>query len=120
MPDIPDISTDNINISDVNIPEVRDWIVNPPTALPPSVPVTSQVGIPIVDVPGCVEAHESNNNSNTVGVDDENGLVTYCDAGMPSFYPLDYDTNKMDFTYENSSPTCVSYKATRSRHTRDP
>jgi len=104
MPDIPDISTDNINISDVNIPEVRDWVVNPPTALPPNVPVTTQVGIPIVDVPGCVEAHESNNNSNTVGVDDENGLVTYCDAGMPSFNPLDYDTNKMDFTYETPVP----------------
>lgn len=104
MPDIPDISTDNINISDVNIPEVRDWVVNPPMALPPNVPVTTQVGIPIVDVPGCVEAHESNNNSNTVGVDDENGLVTYCDAGMPSFNPLDYDTNKMDFTYETPVP----------------
>ena len=102
--EIRDIRLDDVTIGDLRIPEVRDWIVNPPTALPPSVPVTSQVGIPIVDVPGCVEAHESNNNSNTVGVDDENGLVTYCDAGMPSFNPLDYDTNKMDFTYETPVP----------------
>ena len=102
--DIRDIQIDNLDIGDLRIPEVRDWIVNPPTAIPPNVPVTTQVGIPIVDVPGCVEAHESNNNSNTVGVDDENGLVTYCDAGMPSFNPLDYDTNKMDFTYETPVP----------------
>lgn len=104
MPDIPDISTNDINIRDLSIPEVRDWVVNPPMALPPVVPATSQVGVPIIDVPGCVEAHESNNNSNTVGVDDENGLVTYCDAGMPSFNPLDYDTNKMDFTYDTPVP----------------
>lgn len=102
--EIRDIQIDDLDIGDLRIPEVRDWIVNPPTALPPNVPVTTQVGIPIVDVPGCVEAHESNNNSNTVGVDDENGLVTYCDAGMPSFNPLDYDTNKMDFTYETPVP----------------
>ena len=102
--EIRDIRIDDLDIGDLRIPEVRDWIVNPPTALPPNVPVTTQVGIPIVDVPGCVEAHESNNNSNTVGVDDENGLVTYCDAGMPSFNPLDYDTNKMDFTYETPVP----------------
>ena len=102
--EIRDIRLDDIDIGDVKIPEVRDWIVNPPTALPPSIPVTEQVGVPIVDIPGCVEAHESNNNSNTVGVDDENGLVTYCDAGVPSFNPLDYDTNKMDFEYETPVP----------------
>lgn len=102
--EIRDIQIDNLDIGDLRIPEVRDWIVNPPTALPPNVPITQQVGVPIVDVPGCVEAHESNNNSKTVGVDDENGLVTYCDAGMPSFNPLDYDTNKMDFEYDTPVP----------------
>ena len=106
--EIKDIQIDDLNIGDLRIPEVRDWIVNPPTAVPPSVPITEQVGVPIVDVPGCVEAHESNNNSNTVGVDDENGLVTYCDAGMPSFNPLDYDTNKMDFEYDTPVPPVKS------------
>jgi len=108
--EIRDIRLDDIDIGDVKIPEVRDWIVNPPTALPPSIPVTEQVGVPIVDIPGCVEAHESNNNSNTVGVDDENGLVTYCDAGVPSFNPLDYDTNKMDFEYETPVPPVAPTK----------
>ena len=108
--EIRDIRLDDIDIGDVKIPEVRDWIVTPPTALPPSIPVTEQVGVPIVDIPGCVEAHESNNNSNTVGVDDENGLVTYCDAGVPSFNPLDYDTNKMDFEYETPVPPVAPTK----------
>ena len=102
--DIPEISTNTIDIRDTTIPEVRDWAVTAPTAIPPYSPIVEQVGVPIVNIPGCVEAHESNNNSNTVGVDDENGLVTYCDAGVPSFNPLDYDANKLDFEYETPVP----------------
>ena len=108
--EIRDIRLDDIDIGDVKIPEVRDWVVSPPTAVPASTPIVNQVGVPIVDIPGCVEAHESNNNSNTVGVDDENGLVTYCDAGVPSFNPLDYDTNKMDFEYETPVPPVAPTK----------
>ena len=108
--EIPDISTKGIDIRDVTIPEVRDWAVSAPTAIPPASPIVDQVGVPIVDIPGCVEAHESNNKSNTVGVDDENGLVTYCDAGVPSFNPLDYDTNKMDFEYETPVPPVAPTK----------
>tara|TARA_B100001939_G_scaffold338605_1_gene344381 strand:- start:962 stop:1735 length:774 start_codon:yes stop_codon:yes gene_type:complete len=102
--EIRDIRLDDIDIGDIKIPEVRDWVVSPPTAVPAATPIVNQVGVPIVDIPGCVEAHESNNKSNTVGVDDENGLVTYCDAGVPSFNPLDYDANKMDFEYETPVP----------------
>ena len=102
--EIRDIRLDDIDIGEIKIPEVRDWVVSPPTAVPAATPIVNQVGVPIVDIPGCVEAHESNNKSNTVGVDDENGLVTYCDAGVPSFNPLDYDANKMDFEYETPVP----------------
>lgn len=108
--EIPDISTKGIDIRDTTIPEVRDWAVTAPTAIPPYSPIVEQVGVPIVNIPGCVEAHESNNNSNTVGVDDENGLVTYCDAGVPSFNPLDYDANKMDFEYETPVPPVAPTK----------
>ena len=108
--EIRDIRLDDIDIGDIKIPEVRDWVVSPPAAVPAASPIVDQVGVPIVDIPGCVEAHESNNKSNTVGVDDENGLVTYCDAGVPSFNPLDYDTNKMDFEYETPVPPVAPTK----------
>ena len=108
--DIPEIGTNTIDIRDATIPEVRDWVVSPPTAVPAATPIVNQVGVPIVDIPGCVEAHESNNKSNTVGVDDENGLVTYCDAGVPSFNPLDYDANKLDFEYETPVPPVAPTK----------
>ena len=108
--EIRDIRLDDIDIGDIKIPEVRDWVVSPPAAVPAASPIVDQVGVPIVDIPGCVEAHESNNNSNTVGVDDENGLVTYCDAGVPSFNPLDYDANKLDFEYETPVPPVAPTK----------
>jgi len=99
--EIRDINIRNINIADVDIPQ---WMTTPPQAIPPVVPVTQTIGIPIVDVPGCVEAHEANNKSNKVGVDDENGLVTYCDAGVPSYAPIDYKPEEMTITTSTPPP----------------
>ena len=99
--DIPDI---RIGIGDIGIRDIPTWLKEPPQAIPPSVPVTQEVGVPIVNIPGCVEAHESNNKSNKVGVDDENGLVTYCDGQTPSFNPINYNPDDMEFKYEQEVP----------------
>jgi hypothetical protein len=56
-------------------------------------PVTVQIGNPIVDIPGCVEAHESNNPLNE-NLDDSRGLLTYCDGNIPSFNPPNYTPNR--------------------------
>jgi len=108
--EIRDINIRNINIADVEIPQ---WMATPPQAIPPVVPVTQTIGIPIVDVPGCVEAHEANNKSNKVGVDDENGLVTYCDAGVPSYNPINYEP-------EQIIPTAPAGVDTRKKETPKP
>ena len=60
--DIPNINIPNssIRISDIrdlNINVMPDWMSNPPQAVPIYPPVTSQVGVPIVNIPGCVESH---------------------------------------------------------------
>ena len=99
--EIKDINIRNVGIAEVDIPQ---WMTTPPQAIPPVVPVTETVGVPIVDIPGCVEAHEANNKSNKVGVDDENGLVTYCDAGVPSFAPIDYNPEEMTITTSTPPP----------------
>ena len=83
MPEIPEIGTRRLDI-----PEVSTWIFEPSQSLPPYVPVTTNIGLPIVNIPGCVESHSSKNNSKTIGMDDENGVLTYCDAGVPSFNPI--------------------------------
>ena len=59
---IPDIRVNNIRISEITIPETPQWMTSdpPPTAIPIYPPVTSEVGTPIVNIPGCVEAHKDN------------------------------------------------------------
>ena len=90
-----------INISGIDIPDVtivdRSNYSSPPIPVAP--PVTVNIGVPIVDVPGCVEAHESKNKSKTVGSDDDRGLVTYCDAGVPSFNPINFEPEQIVPTY---------------------
>jgi len=102
-----------IGVTGINIPihTIPDYLKDPPQAIPPVVPVTQTVGIPIVNMPGCVEAHEANNKSNKVGVDDENGLVTYCDAGVPSYAPINYNPDDMEFEYEQKVPPVRSPEA---------
>jgi len=89
-----------INISGISIPDVT--IVDPSNYSSPPIPlappVVVDIGVPVVDIPGCVEAHESNNKSKTVGQDDKDGLVTYCDAGIPSFNPIRYEPEQMIMT----------------------
>ena len=83
------------DIRNVNIHETRNWLVNPPQAVPIAVPVTVNAGTPIVNMPGCVTVHKENakkdpsTNKNLVN-DDPKGQTTLCDAGMPYYQPPDY------------------------------
>ena len=112
--DIPNINIPNNNIRitdirDLNINVMPDWMVNPPQALPVYPPVTTQVGVPIVNIPGCVESHRDSSQNQALKDEDKDGVQTFCDAGTPSFYPVDYDTNKLDIT--TKSPPPPPYKA---------
>ena len=93
--EIKDISVRSLDIPDVRITETINYSS---PAIPVAPPVTVNIGVPVVDIPGCVEAHEANNKSNTVGQDDKDGLVTYCDAGVPSFNPIRYEPEQMIMT----------------------
>jgi len=110
--DIPNINIPNNdirigNIRDLNINVMPDWMVNPPQALPVYPPVTTQVGIPIVNIPGCVESHRDSGENQTLKDEDKDGVQTFCDAGTPSFYPIDYDPDKLEMTTEAPPPPVV-------------
>ena len=96
--EIPNITSTDIKIRGIEIPNVvtsnESYIPRPLPA-----PVVVNIGVPIVDVPGCVEAHEAKNKSKTVGSDDGRGLVTYCDAGVPSYNPINYEPEQIVPTY---------------------
>jgi len=107
MPNIRDIRINELGIRDIDIPD--QLTSEPPLALPIYPPVTTQVGVPIVNIPGCVKAHKDNDENVNLKDADDKGIMTLCDAGTPSFNPLDYDTNKIDL--EQDPPPPPVYKA---------
>ena len=84
------------NIGVRYISDARVWMIKPPQAVPITVPVTTVVGTPIVNMPGCVKVHKENaknpKNRNKMLVDnDPKGNTVLCDAGAPYYEPAEYD-----------------------------
>jgi len=99
---VRDLNVRMANIRGLNIPETRVWMNDAPQAVPPDVPVTVNIGKPIVEMPGCVTVHKENlkqRSKNKMLVDDDpKGNTTLCDSGMPSFQPVDYQQNNLTWT----------------------
>ena len=91
MPEIREIQ-----IRELNIPSVPNWSNQYPQAIPPIVPVTQNIGTPIVNLPGCVESHPDGGPQ--LAKDDENGVMIYCDGTIPSFNPIEYNAEQMLYT----------------------
>ena len=119
---IPDIRLNNIRIREIGIPDVPKWMTSePPQAIPVYPPVTSEVGTPIVNIPGCVEAHKENDKNTGLKEEDPEGVMTLCDAGTPSFSPIEYDPNKLEYTTEAPEPPPIKPpKAPESPQTKTP
>ena len=82
--EIPTIRIDQnqirtIQIQSNYISDIPKWLTSePPMAIPIYPPVTQQVGVPIIDMPGCVEAHEQDSGKNENLVDDDpKGCLLY-------------------------------------------
>jgi len=88
MPEIREIQ-----IRELNIQPVPDYLMSPTQVLPVAPVVTLQIGTPIVDLPGCVEAHPDGNPQLTQ--DDPRGAKTYCDGSIPSFNPINFEPNQI-------------------------
>ena len=99
---IPDVGIDALNVPNIF---VRSFTVNPPHLY---VPVVVDIGKPIVDMPGCVEAHELNKTqaggtkNKQLAKDDD--TITICDAGMPSFNAMDYTPEQLIITRDIPPP----------------
>ena len=71
-----------INIFDSSIPQVF-------TGYP--IPVTVNMGVPVVDMPGCVETRETDDLREV----DPRGNMTFCDGQVPSYNPPNFEPNQM-------------------------
>ena len=90
---ISDIRTGNVD---------RIWVVVPSQAIPYQTPVTTGMGTPIVDMPGCVQVHKENakrpaNKNKMLVNDDPDQNVVLCDAGMPYFTAPNYDARELSW-----------------------
>ena len=104
IPNIGNVGIGNVYVRNVRIAEVRSldvpdinvWMAEPPQAIPHDVPVTIMIGKPVVYMPGCVTVHKENlkqRSKNKMLVDDDpKGNTTLCDSGMPSYQPVDYQS----------------------------
>ena len=108
--EIPQINlrgTYNINGQIVTIPDIRQvdnrlWIQETPHAIPIAVPITIQVGTPVIDMPGCVKINKENaknptNKNKQLVNDDPKGNVVLCDGGMPYYEPPDYSSSGLEW-----------------------
>ena len=101
--EIPEIRIKGGDIDIIKIPFTPDYLAQPPQTIRIGTPVTNQIGVPIVDVPGCVEAHEVDENNMLEG-DDPKGVKVYCDGQQPSFNPINYNKEDLEFTGEAEVP----------------
>ena len=90
------IETGTVTIANINTP----WMRTPPQAIPWTPPVTVNIGVPVVEMPGCVKVHKENaknpsNKSSTLVNDDPNQNVVLCDGGMPYYEPPDYRADEL-------------------------
>ncbi len=105
--EILNIHVPGVGIEALKIPHIFTRQVQIEHAVSPSVPVTVDIGKPIVDIPGCVEVHPENKypdgtKNKQLAKDDD--TVTFCDAGMPSFDAMDYTPEQLIITREVPPP----------------
>ena len=101
-----------INIQSISIPQARSWMYQIPAVPNNDPPVTLQLGFPIVELPGCVEAHPDNKigasylplDRNLVN-DDPNGVTILCPNGeYPSYDAINYEPDQLTITRETAPP----------------
>ena len=110
MAEIRDIVIGDIRVNDIIIP---NWMTNPPQSIPPVVPATQQIGSPVINIPGCVEAHLDNKKgtNDKLTDDDPKGARVFCDGNMPSYNPIDYTPENLTITRPAEVPKVPTPKA---------
>ena len=94
-----------INEVSIRIVNTPSWMYTPPAVPNTYVPVTIRLGFPIVNMPGCVEAHPDNKTQigpnglpldrNLVN-DDEAGVKILCpDGQFPSYDPINFEPEQV-------------------------
>ena len=114
---IHQIGNRNIQIADTytnNIPNVYipRWMTNQPNVDYLLPPVVVNIGNPIVEMPGCVQAHKDNKFHKTnipidkdlVKNDSKNAMTLCPDGSYPAYSAMNYEPDQLTITYETKAP----------------
>ena len=110
---IPLIYIKGVRMSDVTVPNifVPNWQSQQPSVDHLVPPVVLNIGNPIVDMPGCVKAHQDNQyhksglpvDRNLVEDDPDKAMIV-CDATVPSYDAMNYEPDQLIITRETEPP----------------
>ena len=104
-----------VNIPNVAIPNIvssESWIYGIPNIPSNHPPVTTNIGFPIVEIPGCVKMHKDNQDKVTrlpfdkdLVNQDEKGSTTLCPHGeYPTYDAMDYTPEQLIIQRETPAP----------------
>ena len=110
---IPLIYIKGVRMSDVTVPNVfvPNWQSQQPSVDHLVPPVVLNIGNPIVDMPGCVKAHQDNQmhvsglpkDKNLVDQDPDKAMIV-CDATVPSYDAMNYEPEQLTIVREVEPP----------------
>jgi len=110
---VPLINIQGVRMSDIRIPNVfvPNWQTQQPTVDHLVPPVVLHIGNPIVDIPGCVKAHQDNQyhksglpvDRNLVDQDPDKAMIV-CDATVPSYDAMNYEPEQLIITRPQEVP----------------
>ena len=105
---IPTQTINDVNVRNINIPNVNVFNYDLPTPLAPGHPRTTEyIGRPIVNIPGCVEAHPDDRNAQNLPEDDSSKVMTLCDGEVPSYDAMNYEPEQLTIIQELPPPDVV-------------
>ena len=110
MSEINEINIPNVVIPKFGTNEV--WLNGVPFVPSNNPPVTTQIGFPIVEIPGCVKMHKDNKDHVTrmpfdhdLVNQDEDGVTTLCPHGeYPTYDAMDYTPEQLIIQRETPPP----------------
>ena len=99
---IPNIGIQKVGVNEIQIPNVTKTV---PVYQPP--PVVVNIGVPIVDMPGCVKFHpdaKKNREQPNLKEEDSSNVRVLCDADYPTYDAMDYTPEDLNIYRETPPP----------------
>jgi len=108
---IPVIHVDDLGSVQIQNVTVPNYHLHQPNVNHLTPPVVVNIGNPIIDMPGCVKAHQDNQyhksglpvDRNLVEDDPDKAMIV-CDATIPSYSPMNYEPEQLTIVREAPVP----------------